>query len=213
MLTRHYTLLDKFITQAEGVLNTVFAEQIQTRPNPAADIADVELTASEKRQSQGFMRVNHTGEVCAQALYRGQLVFAEDEKTEKMLSQAAIEETDHLAWTHQRLKELETHRSYLNLFWYLNSFMMGMLAAKIGDQWSLGFVEETEKQVEKHLNGHLEKLSQADLKSRAIIEKMRDDEIHHGQNAKAAGSAVLPIAVRTCMRLHAKVMTMASYFV
>lgn len=197
--------------QFDGALNTVLAVQFSSRPNPADGVTEHDLSSAEKRQSQGFMRVNHTGEVCAQALYRGQLVFAQDDKTAAMLQQAAIEETDHLAWTHQRLQELDTHRSYLNFFWYMNSFCMGMLAAKLGDQWSLGFVEETEKQVSAHLTDHLHQLSTADLRSRAIVEQMRHDEEHHGAQAKAAGASELPIIVRTLMSLHAWVMKKLAY--
>lgn len=210
---RQFNLIDKLIMQMDGVMNTVFAEQHATRPNPAAHLVDGELSAADKRQSQGFMRVNHTGEVCAQALYQGQLVFAKDDKTAAMLKQAAVEETDHLAWTHQRLQELETHRSYLNFFWYVNSFCIGMFAAKLGDQWSLGFVEETEKQVSDHLTHHLDHLAQADHRSRAIVAKMRDDEEHHGAQAQAAGAAELPAVVRSLMSLQAWVMKRVTFYI
>lgn len=210
---RRYNLIDKVLMQFDGALNTVLATQFQSRPNPADDLVDGQLSAADKRQSQGFMRVNHTGEVCAQALYRGQLVFAEDDKTVAMLQQAATEETDHLTWTHQRLQELDTHRSYLNFFWYVNSFCMGMLAAKIGDRWSLGFVEETEKQVSNHLADHLDKLSIDDLRSRAIVEQMRVDEEHHGAQAQAAGAAELPLPVKKIMSWHALVMKKLAYYI
>jgi ubiquinone biosynthesis monooxygenase Coq7 len=208
---RRYSLIDKMIMQVDGVLNTVLATQFQSRPNPAADIEEQELTQDEKRKSQGYMRVNHTGEVCAQALYRGQLVFAKDGATADMLKQAAIEETDHLAWTHQRLKQLDTHRSYLNFFWYVNSFLTGMLAARFGDKWSLGFVEETEKQVSDHLTDHLEDMSLEDKRSRAIITRMREDEEHHGAQAKAAGASELPLLVKRLMTLQARVMKAITY--
>ncbi|PHQ78538.1 MAG: demethoxyubiquinone hydroxylase family protein [Coxiella sp. (in: Bacteria)] len=209
---RTLSFLDKIIMQVDGALNTVFSDQSQTRPNPADDVADVELTAEEQRKSQGFMRVNHTGEVCAQALYRGQLAFAKEGKTADMLEQAAIEETDHLAWTHQRLQQLDTHRSYLNFFWYVKSFGLGMLAAKCGDKWSLGFVEETERQVSDHLTSHLDRLPEADLRSRAIVEQMRDDEEQHGAQAKAAGAQELPTFVKCLMTLQSKVMTTIAYY-
>lgn len=210
---RRYTHLDKLLIQAEGLINVLFADQPQTRANPADHIEENDMTDAEKRQSQGFMRVNHTGEVCAQALYQGQLVLARDNITAAMLEQAAIEETDHLAWTHQRLQELETHRSYLNLFWYVNSFLIGMVAAKCGDAISLGFVEETEKQVSAHLTDHLDKLPQQDQRSRAIVEQMRIDEEHHGAQANQAGAKALPGWVKRMMKFQSKVMTTTAYYI
>ena len=210
---RHYSLLDRIITRIDTGFNTVFSIQSASRPNPANDQPYQELSPKELRCSQGFMRVNHSGEVCAQALYRGQLVFAQNEFVHKMLIDAAIEETDHLAWTHQRLQELKTHRSYLNIFWYINSFCIGLLASKLGDQWSLGFIEETERQVSAHLTGHLDRLGPADLRSRNIVLQMRDDEEHHWASAKQAGAIDLPVIVKTLMRLHAKVLTTVAYYV
>lgn len=208
---RGYSFIDKVLMQVDAALNTILGSQFSSRSNPADGIVDGELSAADKRQSQGFMRVNHTGEVCAQALYRGQLLFAEDNNTTAMLQQAAIEETDHLAWTHQRLQELNTHRSYLNFFWYINSFCMGMLAAKCGDRWSLGFVEETEKQVSDHLTDHLKNLSPQDLRSHAIIKQMRVDEEHHGAQAQQAGATKLPSVVKTLMSCHAAMMKKLAY--
>ncbi len=204
---RNLSIVDKIIVQVDGALNSIFATQSSSRSNPAGDTAEISLSDNERSKSRGCMRVNHTGEVCAQALYRGQLVFAKDEQTRDMLKHAAVEETDHLAWTHKRLQELGTHRSYLNSFWYFNSFMMGMLAAKFGDQWSLGFVEETERQVTQHLESHLDVLSPDDLRSRKIVEQMKIDEEQHGASAKAVGAAPLPATVKALMKLHAKVMT------
>lgn len=209
---RHYTFLDNVLMKVDGALNTVFSKQPESRPNPASSIDDSELSAQERRQSQGFMRVNHSGEVCAQALYDGQLALAKNKKTREMLKQAAIEETDHLAWTHQRLQELDTHRSYLNFFWYVNSFAIGMIAAKCGDKISLGFVEETERQVSEHLTSHLDRLPQHDARSRAIVEQMRIDEEQHGAAAGRAGASELPSFVKYLMKLNAKVMTTLAYY-
>ncbi len=210
---RHYSVLDKIIMQIDAAVHTVLAEQSASRPNPAQSVAECALSATDQRKSQGYMRVNHTGEVCAQALYHGQMVFTEDATTHTLLQQAASEETDHLAWTHQRLKELDTHRSYLNFFWYMHSFCLGMLASKCGDVWSLGFVEETERQVAAHLTGHLSALSTQDLRSRAIISAMREDEQRHGASAKAAGAADLPRPVKTLMAWHAFVMKQLAYYI
>ncbi len=209
---RHYTWIDAVLMKIDDALNTVFLRQQQSRPNPASGIEDSVLSAQERRQSQGFMRVNHSGEVCAQALYDGQLVLAKNQKTRDMLKTAAIEETDHLAWTHQRLQELETHRSYLNLFWYINSFVIGMIAAKCGDHVSLGFVEETERQVSDHLTSHLDRLPQQDARSRAIVAQMRLDEEQHGAAAQHAGAHELPTFIKQLMKLNAKVMTTLAYY-
>ena len=210
---RHHSMLDKIIAGVDAGINTVFASQLASRPNPSQDQLSQELSSRELRCSQGFMRVNHSGEVCAQALYRGQLVFAQNESVRAMLKGAAIEETDHLAWTHQRLQELKTHRSYLNIFWYINSFCIGLLASKLGDQWSLGFIEETERQVSAHLTGHLDRLGSADLRSRDIILQMRADEEQHCVSAQTACAVDLPFIVKTFMRLHAKVLTTVAYYI
>lgn len=209
---RYYTWIDDILMKVDSALNTVCSHQPQSRPNPADDIKESALSSQQRRQSQGFMRVNHSGEVCAQALYDGQLVLAKNQKTRKMLKQAAIEETDHLAWTRQRLQELETHRSYLNLFWYVNSFLIGMIAAKCGDHLSLGFVEETERQVSDHLTSHLNRLPKQDRRSRAIVAQMRLDEEQHGQAAQRAGAHELPTPIKKLMKLNAKVMTTLAYY-
>lgn len=210
---RHYSLLDKIIAGVDAGINTVFSSQSASRPNPGESVSSQALPARELRRSQGFMRVNHSGEVCAQALYRGQLVFAKHDAVRNMLREAAIEETDHLAWTHQRLQELGAHRSLLNFFWYLNSFCIGLLASNLGDRWSLGFIEETERQVSAHLTGHLDQLENADLRSRAIFLQMRDDEEQHLVSAKNMGALDLPFAVKILMRLHAKVLTTVAYYI
>lgn len=210
---RHLNLIDKVVMQFDGVLNTVFASQPSSRVYPAEKLQEQPLSDAQKRRSQGFMRVNHTGEVCAQALYRGHMVCVRSQKTREMLQAAAIEETDHLSWTHQRLEELDTYRSYLNMMWYSNAFMIGMLAAALGDRWGLAFVVETEKQVSEHLTGHLGELSKDDLRSRAVVTQMREDEEHHGASAEKMGAAVLPEPIKQLMKLHAKVMTSLVYYV
>lgn len=213
MNNRRYTPLDHVIMQVNNGLATLFSDLTPSRPNPAKACLDPKLSSEEKKESIGYMRVNHTGEVCAQALYNGQSITARNEKTRAMLEKASIEETDHLAWCHDRLKELGGHRSYLNIFWYSNSFIMGMAAGLAGDKWSLGFVEETEKQVELHLESHLSKLPPNDSKSRKIVAQMKADEIEHGQSAKKAGAEELPAPVKKLMKLHAKLMTTAAYWI
>ncbi|MCH9770757.1 MAG: 2-polyprenyl-3-methyl-6-methoxy-1,4-benzoquinone monooxygenase [Gammaproteobacteria bacterium] len=212
-MTRQYSLLDKVLMEVDTGLSTLVAELKSGRPNPAEEITSTELSASERRQSTGMMRVNHSGEVCAQALYRGQLTLARKPKTRTMLNEAAVEEVDHLAWTHQRLQELDGHRSLLNPFWYFNSFLIGMFAAAISDRYSLGFVEETEHQVGAHLSQHLGKLPVRDKKSQAIVKQMRDDELEHGAAARKAGGADLPEPVKRLMALHGRVMTTLAYYV
>ena len=210
---RQYSWLDRCIEQLDAGLQTVFGQQQANRPDPAVQHEEAPLSVVEKRHAAGLMRVNHAGEVCAQALYRGQLVCVKTVKTKEMLQHACMEETDHLAWTDARLQALDSHRSYLNGFWYVNSFCMGALAAWAGDSWSLGFVEETEAQVAQHLQNHLQRLPQQDKKSRVVVSQMQADEEQHGAAANAAGGRYLPRPIRFLMRCHAKVMTTLSYYV
>ncbi len=209
---RQYSLVDHLFTQMDTALSAIFGQK-NTKNNPASAVAEVVLSPEEIRKSAGFMRVNHTGEVCAQALYEGQLVFAQKPSTRSLLEQSREEEQDHLSWTATRLQELGAHRSYLNIVWYLNAYLLGFFAGLAGDDWSLAFVEETEAQVTRHLEGHLKNLSAADLKSRAIVEKMREDEMHHGQLAQEAGAKTLPTPVKKLMQLQAKVMTILAYYI
>ncbi|MCX7120337.1 MAG: 2-polyprenyl-3-methyl-6-methoxy-1,4-benzoquinone monooxygenase [Gammaproteobacteria bacterium] len=209
---RHYSLIDQFLSQANAALTTVFTIAADARKNPAESISESELNNDEKKNSIGCMRVNHTGEVCAQALYRGQLMSCRSEKTRAMLEKSCEEETDHLAWTKQRLIELHGKTSYLNCLWYFNSYLIGLMAGLAGDRWSLGFVSETEIQVASHLQNHLEKLSEADLKSRAIVSQMRDEEMHHEKAAVEAGAADLPEIIKKLMQVNAKVMTAVAYY-
>jgi ubiquinone biosynthesis monooxygenase Coq7 len=203
--------LDTLISTADKALRSVFAPARAARPSPATGPAP-ELTEAERRESGALMRVNHTGEVAAQALYHGQAFVARDENTRNMLLHAAREETDHLAWCEARLSELQSRPSLLNPLWYAGSFAIGALAATFGDRVSLGFVSETERQVEGHLNVHLTRLPPADSRSRAILEQMRTDEISHGAAARAAGGAELPAPVRVLMKHTSRVMTHTAYW-
>jgi ubiquinone biosynthesis monooxygenase Coq7 len=203
--------LDTLISTADKALRSIFAPARAARPSPATGPAQ-ELSEAERRESGALMRVNHTGEVAAQALYHGQAFVARDEKTRNMLLRAAREETDHLAWCETRLSELQSRPSVLNPFWYAGSFAIGAFAATFGDRVSLGFVAETEKQVEGHLNVHLTRLPAADLRSRAILEQMRTDEISHGAAARSAGGAELPAPARFLMKHTSRVMTHTAYW-
>ena len=194
-MTRSYSFVDKLIDQFDSGLRTVAAKAVASRPNPAAEIAEVEMSVEDRRQSVGFMRVNHTGEVCAQALYNGQLLAARSPDVQTFLQQAAIEETDHLAWCHDRLLDLDSHTSYLNPAWYAMSFSLGAVAGFCGDKLSLGFVEETEVQVGAHLQEHLLKLSPNDQKSRAIVTQMHEDEVGHASAARHYGAENLPLKI------------------
>lgn len=204
-------MLDSLIIGFDRALKTLSGAPVSARPNPAADLDDAELSGIEKAHARALMRVNHAGEVCAQALYYGQAVGTQDPDIRTTLMQAAREEEDHLAWTEQRIQELGGRTSLLNPLWYAGSFAIGALAGFAGDRTSLGFVAETERQVEEHLTGHMDQLPPADARSRAIVEKMRSDEIRHGESARQSGGADLPLPVRLLMRATAKVMTFSAY--
>ncbi len=208
---RHFTPLDQLLGEGQRALETVFGRPPALRANPAADIADVELDAAERRHAAGLMRINHVGEVCAQGLYFGQAAVARDEHTRAHLLEAAQEETDHLAWCRDRLDELDSRPSLFNPFWYASSYALGALAALRGDDWSLGFVVETEHQVEAHLDEHLETLPPADLRSRGILQVMKADEARHADNAEAAGARVLPVPIPGLMALASKAMKGIAY--
>ena len=203
--------LDTLISTADKALRSVLAPARAARPLPATGPAP-ELAEADRRESGALMRVNHTGEVAAQALYHGQAFVARNENTRSLLLQAAREETDHLAWCETRLSELQSRPSLLNPLWYAGSFAIGALAATFGDRVSLGFVAETERQVEGHLNVHLARLPAADSRSRAILEQMRTDEISHGAAARTAGGAQLPAPARVLMKHTSRVMTHTAYW-
>jgi ubiquinone biosynthesis monooxygenase Coq7 len=212
--TRRYSLLDRLVQQSDTALRTLAGTHVrELRPLPSTDVPVPALADDQRRHVAGLMRVNHSGEVCAQALYQGQALTARLPRVARQMEQAALEEEDHLAWCEQRLRELDSHPSILNPLWYAMSLGIGAAAGVAGDRWSLGFVEETEVQVCAHLEGHLEHLPPADQRSRGILEQMREDEARHADMARRAGATRLPEPVRSLMGLVAKVMTRSSYHV
>lgn len=214
MSGRSYSRLDHFFWQLDQALRTASGPPpAESRPNPARAVNEGELTSAERDLAARFMRINHAGEVCAQALYQGQALTAQLPNVRGKMEQAAQEENDHLAWTAERLRELNSHTSVLNPFWYAGSFAIGALAGMAGDKWSLGFVAETEKQVVAHLDSHLARLSPDDHRSRAILEQMKIDEGRHATVAIEYGAATLHEPVRQLMRLTSKVMTRSVYWV
>ncbi len=207
-------LIDLLINEVDkGLKYSTQNYQTESRPYPADKIEQDSLNEFEKNHSAGLMRVNHSGEVCAQALYRGQALTTKLGDTRTKMEQAASEELDHLSWCNKRLEELNNKPSLLNPIWYGMSFSIGALAGLIGDNWSLGFVHETEEQVVKHLDGHLDKLSKKDLKTKAVIEQMRIDEEQHSHDALEAGAEILPDEIKNLMSKVAKVMTSSSYHI
>jgi ubiquinone biosynthesis monooxygenase Coq7 len=210
---RFHSPLDQLIVGFDKALRVVGGVALSSRPNPAAHSPDAELSAEEQRHSAGLMRVNHVGEVCAQALYDAQGRFAQSPAMRAQFQQAGREEEDHLAWTAQRLGELGSQPSLLNPLWYAGAYTLGAVAARLGDPHSLGFVVETERQVEAHLESHLDKLPPQDAKSRAIVEQMRVDEAAHGAAAQALGAAQTPLPVRIAMKAMSRVMTTAAYYI
>lgn len=211
-MLRKLTRSDHLIHQFDTVLRTLVPHAAQpSRPSPAMDTQDGELSDIDRHHAEGLMRINHTGEVCAQALYQGQGLTAKLADTREQMEQAAQEEIDHLAWCDARLKELEGRTSYLNPFFYASSFGLGAIAGAVGDRISLGFVAATEEQVGKHLDAHLEELPVADRRSRAILEQMREDEAHHERWALEAGGSRFPAPIKFGMTLMSKVMTKSVY--
>lgn len=204
---------DHLIVNLDKALRVVAGVASASRPTPAVHAADAALDSAERRHAAGLMRVNHVGEVCAQALYNAQARFATGAAMREQFEQAGREEEDHLAWTAQRLAELGSQPSLLNPLWYAGAYTLGTIAAHLGDGRSLGFVVETERQVEAHLNSHLSKLPQQDAKSRAIVEQMRDDEVAHGAAAAELGAIEAPEPVKAAMKAMAKVMTTTAYYI
>lgn len=214
MTERHYSPFDKLIIEIDKALTTVAGQPDTTgRIMPGVSLDEAELTEVDRKQAAGLMRVNHAGEVSAQALYQGQALTARLPHVREAMEVAAQEENDHLVWCKQRLDALSSHTSVLNPVWYVGSFALGALAGKVGDKWSLGFVAETEKQVVKHIDSHLKIISQDDQKSRAVLEQMRLDEAHHGTKALEAGGTPLPEPITKAMGLVSKLMTRTSYWV
>jgi 3-demethoxyubiquinol 3-hydroxylase len=206
----HRGVLDSFLVGADDALRTLFAPARSVRQLPLP--ADGEMTDAERRHAAGLMRVNHAGEIAAQGLYRGQALLSRSASTRSFMQGAAGEEGDHLAWCENRLKELDSRPSLLNPLWYLGSLAMGAAAAALGDELSLGFVTETERQVEGHLAGHLDRLPAGDLRSRRIVTQMKADEAAHGQAARSRGAGNLPPPLPALMRYTARFMTGTAYW-
>lgn len=215
MTTRYYTPADLVLGNLDQAVRTLFGRPTTTgRARPeAGDAPEAELSSDEKTLAARLMRVNHTGEVCAQALYQGQALTARLDQVRDRMEQAAGEENDHLAWCEARLKELDSQPSALNPLFYAGSFAIGALAGKAGDRWSLGFVAETEYQVIQHLDSHLRRLPEQDRASRAILEQMKEDEARHATHAVVAGGVRLPLPIRLLMKGVSKIMTKTTYWV
>ena len=204
---------DRLIQHFDSALRVISGVSVAGRPNPAGGIAETPMDSAERRHSAGLMRVNHVGEVCAQALYQSQSRFAHTESVRRQFEHAGREEEDHLAWTAQRLRELGSRPSLLNPVWYAGAYALGVVAAKLGDARSLGFVVETERQVEAHLNDHMSRLPAQDMKSLAIVSQMAVDEAEHGNAARDLGASEVPTPAQHVMRAMAKVMTSTAYYI
>ena len=205
-------MIDSLIPEIDKALRAVFAPAPTRRPMPGADLPEAEMSAQEKRHVVALMRVNHCGEICAQALYQGQALSSRDPAVKRELDQAAWEETEHLNWTERRIAELGGRKSLLNPLWYAGSLAIGVFAGKCGDAWSLGFLAETERQVEGHLESHKTSLPAQDRKSWEVLEQMKVDEVRHAETATHYGARELPGPVKLVMKLSSRVMTRLSYF-
>lgn len=205
-------MIDLVITELDKALRAVFTAAPTRRPMPGADLPEAEMNEEEKRHVAALMRVNHCGEICAQALYQGQALASRDPLVRQELEQAAWEETEHLNWTERRINELGGRKSLLNPIWYASSLAIGALAGKCGDAWSLGFLAETERQVEGHLESHKARLPEQDRKSWEMLEQMKLDEMRHAETAAQYGARGLPLPVRLAMKLSSKLMTRVSYY-
>lgn len=209
---RNYSTLDRFIASIDDALRISTGEApAPQRGNPAGDLAAVDLDEEQRRHVAGLMRINHSGEICAQALYAGQAATARNDATREAMQAAADEEIDHLSWCEDRLQELDSRPSLLNPLWYAGSFAIGAAAGIAGDDWSLGFVKETENQVEAHLQDHLERLPEGDARSQAILDQMKIDEAKHAEMAEEAGARVLPEPIRRAMAFTAGIMKTLAY--
>ncbi|MFK8067437.1 MAG: 2-polyprenyl-3-methyl-6-methoxy-1,4-benzoquinone monooxygenase [Gammaproteobacteria bacterium] len=206
--------IDQLIISFDNGLQTLFGQPSSTgRKNPDKNVLEQRLNDIDRNKSERLFRVNHAGEVSAQALYQGQALTARDKTVRERMTQSAAEENDHLIWCESRLADLGGHKSYLNAFWYIGSFTTGLVAGLAGDKWSLGFVVETENQVVRHLDEHLEKLPLADQKGRAVLEQMKEDELHHANVALESGAVGLPIPIKKMMTLQSKIMTTLAYWI
>ncbi len=205
--------LEHLIVEFDKGLRTLFARAHTVRPYPDAGLPEAEMIESEKKHAAALMRVNHSGEICAQALYQGQALTARDPAVQAKLLRAAQEETEHLAWTSKRVHELGGHLSLLNPVWYTGSLALGAVAGLLGDKWNLGFLAETERQVGDHLHSHFDRLPQQDAKSRAVVQQMYRDETGHSEMATQLGGADLPLPVTLAMKASSKVMTRTTYWI
>ena len=213
MATRNYSPIDDALINLDQAVRTLFGRPKTTeRSNPATNRPEAELSSTDRNHVARLMRINHTGEVCAQALYQGQALTARRPEVRHSMERSAAEENDHLDWCETRVHELGGRLSLLNPLWYAGSFLIGAAAGAAGDRWSLGFVAETERQVEGHLDEHLEQVPANDLRTRAILEQMKEDEVRHGASARAHGGAELPKPLQTVMKLTSKLMTRSVYY-
>ena len=208
-----HSFVDQLIIQADQALRTMLAPAASAAASPARGLPEPDLSAAERAHAAALMRVNHAGEVAAQALYQGQALTAKSEPVRAQMQAAAAEEGAHLAWSEARIRELGGRTSLASPLWYAGAFAMGALAGRLGDRWNLGFVMETERQVEQHLDLHLQQLPAADTKSRAIVEKMKSDEARHGREAERLGGVQLPLPIRLAMGATSKVMTRGAYYI
>ena len=205
--------LDQFITTFDAGLRTVFASAQAARPRPDADLEESALDDASKRHAAALMRINHVGEICAQALYSGQAITSKNPQIVKALQHAAAEEIDHLAWCEARINELGGRKSLLNPLWYAGSFTLGTVAGALGDRWNLGFLAETENQVATHLQSHLQQLSDEDIKTRTIVNQMQQDEAAHASEANALGASELPAPIKAGMKIASKIMTKTAFYI
>lgn len=205
--------MDRLITEFDKALRTVFAAAPTARARPGSELPEADLSETEKRHAAALMRINHCGEICAQALYQGQALTSRNEATRQAMEHAAWQETEHLNWTEKRIEELGGRKSLLNPLWYAGSLAIGLTAGVLGDDWNLGFLEETERQVEGHLDSHLASLPAADVRSREIVGQMKVDEAQHAETAAALGAHQLPLSVKVAMKVMSKVMTSTAYYV
>ena len=206
-------MIDKFITEFDKGLRTLFAPAPTARTVPGANLPEAEMSDTERSHAASLMRVNHCGEICAQALYQGQALTSRSPETRQALRNAAFEETEHLNWTEQRITELGGRKSLLNPLWYAGALTLGVIAGKLGDDWNLGFLAETEHQVERHLESHLQQLPLQDRRSWTILEQMKQDEIRHAETATGLGARELPPFMKLAMKLSSWVMTQTAYYI
>lgn len=212
-MQKSFTIIDQAVVHFDGALRTLLAPARSKRPTPGADLSEATLSAKEKKHVAGLMRVNHVGEVCAQALYQAQALTSSKSETREALQHAADEEIDHLAWTSERIAAMGGHKSVLNPFWYGGAFTFGAIAGLAGDRWNLGFLAETEKQVAAHLQSHIARVPTQDQKSLAVLAQMHEDESAHANTAQELGASLLPFPVKIAMRAASKVMTTVAYWI